>query len=316
MIGCIVGKGSIGKRHGDILNKLGINVYFIRRNTKKKDEIKITNKKFLEKSNFFLITNPTSNHIYALKKLLRYKKPILIEKPLFSQILKSNEYKKFLNKKLFVAYMLRYDPRIEKLKKIVSKSKSSYSKINWQTYMPNWHPKENFKKSYASQKKLGGGVILTCSHEIDLALYLFGGVESVNAFSIKNKLKIDVEDRVQIILRHLSGHLSEIFLDFGNKNLSRKIKVYNNNEILKWNFYKNFLTVTKKGKSKKIFCNYKNLDKIYECEIKDFLKYLNKDEDKCRISYINTINTQLTLNAINLSLKKKKQVFIRKNLRR
>ena len=39
MIGCIVGKGSIGKRHGDILNKLGINVYFIRRNTKKKDEI-------------------------------------------------------------------------------------------------------------------------------------------------------------------------------------------------------------------------------------------------------------------------------------
>ena len=53
MIGCIVGKGSIGKRHGSILSKLGVNVFFVRRNAQKKDEVKITNKKFLEKSNFF-----------------------------------------------------------------------------------------------------------------------------------------------------------------------------------------------------------------------------------------------------------------------
>ena len=78
MKGCIVGKGSIGKRHGNILRKLGVEVFYIRRNAKKKDEIKINNKKFLEKSNFFLITNPTSNHIYTLNKLLRFKKPILI----------------------------------------------------------------------------------------------------------------------------------------------------------------------------------------------------------------------------------------------
>ena len=309
MIGCIVRKGSIGKRHGSILSKLGVNVFFVRRNAQKKDEVKITNKKFLEKSNFFLITNPTSNHIYTLKKLLKYKKPILIEKPLSNKALQNSEYKKFFNKKIFIAFMLRYDPRIEKLKKILLKSKSVYSKINWQTYMPSWHPNENFKKSYASQKKLGGGVVLTCSHEIDLAIHLFGKVDSVNAFSIKKKLNINVEDRVQIILRHSSGHLSEIFLDFGNQNVSRKIKVFSNNAVMTWDFYKNFITLTKKGKSKKIYCNYHSLDKIYESQIKDFMKYLNKNENKCRVSFTNTINTQLTLDAIKQSLKKKKTSF-------
>ena len=37
--------------------------------------------------------------------------------------------------------MLRYDKRIQKLKKII-KEKTDYSKIVWQTYMPKWHPNE------------------------------------------------------------------------------------------------------------------------------------------------------------------------------
>ena len=58
--------------------------------------------------------------------------------------------------------MLRYDKRIQKLKKII-KEKTDYSKIVWQTYMPKWHPNENYKQSYASRKDLGEGSTNLCS---------------------------------------------------------------------------------------------------------------------------------------------------------
>ena len=88
------------------------------------------------------------------------------------------------------------------------------------------------------QEKTLGRVVLTCAHEIDLSNYLFGNVIKVNAFKIKNRLKMDVEDRVQIILEHSSGQISEIFLDFTNQIIERKIKVYSKQSIYEWNFFK------------------------------------------------------------------------------
>ena len=69
--------------------------------------------------------------------------------------------------------MLRHDPRIIFLKsKIENKlNKVKYANFFLQTFMPEWHPWENYHKSYASNKALGGGVLLTCSHEIDLSVF-------------------------------------------------------------------------------------------------------------------------------------------------
>ena len=101
------------------------------------------------------------------------------------------------------------------------------------------------------KKRPWGRGALTCAHEIDLSNYLFGNVIKVNAFKIKNRLKMDVEDRVQIILEHSSGQISEIFLDFTNQIIERKIKVYSKQSIYEWNFFKNYLLEHKKIKLKK-----------------------------------------------------------------
>ena len=55
--------------------------------------------------------------------------------------------------------------------------------------MPGWHKGENYKKSYALNKNLGGGVINTCCHEIDLALFFRTSKRSLcQRNKIKNKL--------------------------------------------------------------------------------------------------------------------------------
>ena len=64
-------------------------------------------------------------------------------------------------------------------------------------YLPYWHPKEDYKKSYASRKKLGGGVILTLIHEIDYLFWIFGKFKSVYSTGGNlTKLNTDVEDTV------------------------------------------------------------------------------------------------------------------------
>jgi hypothetical protein len=37
-------------------------------------------------------------------------------------------------------------------------------------YLPKWHPYADYRKEYTALKTLGGGVIRTLSHEIDLSL--------------------------------------------------------------------------------------------------------------------------------------------------
>ena len=43
------------------------------------------------------------------------------------------------------------------------------------SYLPQWR-KKNYKKSYSSNAKLGGGVSLDLSHEIDYIQWIFGNI--------------------------------------------------------------------------------------------------------------------------------------------
>ena len=154
--------------------------------------------------------------------------------------------KKKILKRIYVAYMMRFDPRINYLKKKINLNKVKISKFIWTTNMPKWHKNENFKKSYASQKKLGGGVLLTCSHEIDMSIFLFGEVKNCKIIYIKKDLKINVDEKCLVILQHKNNIVSEIYLDFTNQNNSRKLDIVTTDRIFKWDFNKNYIQVIKK----------------------------------------------------------------------
>ena len=296
MIVAIIGKGSIGKRHAKNLKKIGHQVFYVRRKkSKKKNEIT-----FFELNNridFFIISNPTSLHILTVQKILKFNKPILVEKPLSH---KNNLYLKKISKNynIFIGYQMRYDPRINLLKKLINKHKKCYANITWLTNMPNWHKNENYLESYSSRKVLGGGVVLTLSHEIDLACYIFGKVKSINVITLKNTLKIEVEDKIIICLKHYNGSISNIYLNFASKFFERRIEVYDQKSKLTYDFNKNFIEKKENLKNKKFICNI-NKDKIYTLEILDLINSIksNKKSD-CRINIKNTFHSQEVLNKI------------------
>ena len=320
---CIIGKGSIGQRHAKIFYKLGYNIIFLRSTEKKiKKNIKIKHKeiysyKDLKKINInlFLICNPTSCHIESIKKIIKNKINILIEKPLVSSSkdlkLLERLYKKYkIN--LFLGYMLRFDPRIELIKSKIKNRFNSirYANFIFQTYMPDWHPWEKYTRSYASNKKLGGGVLLTCSHEIDLATFLFGPASEVLCTRTKSFLKTNVENSVSLIIKHKNNITSNIILDFSSRGVNkRNFEIIFDKHSLIWNFSKPNVLI--KASKKNSYLKPKrdtSIDKIYFYQANDIHKRLTKSAS--RKAFNKLCLAEKIIFAAKKSLKSKKFVRV------
>ena len=320
---CIIGKGSIGQRHAKIYKKLGYNVFFLRSSKKKLKKLEKNNftelysYKDLKKINFklYLICNPTNLHFYSLKKILKKNVNIFVEKPLASNLRDLHKIRKYYNDykiNLFIGYMLRHDPRIIFLKnKIKNKlNKVKYANFFLQTFMPEWHSWENYHKSYASNKKLGGGVLLTCSHEIDLSVFLFGDAKEVFCTYTKSFLKTKVENSVILFIKHKNNITSNIILDFSSKvEKKRNFQIYLDQSSYYWDFYKPSILININGrKSFSIPSESSSIDKIYNYQNKNILK--NIIQKSKRKSFMNLSHTEEIIFAAKKSYRLKKIIEI------
>jgi len=75
------------------------------------------------------------------------------------------------------------------------------AEVVYAEYLPDWHPYEDYRESYAARAELGGGVVLTQIHDYDIAWWLFGPPSMVQATGGHlSDLEVDVEDTVDATL--------------------------------------------------------------------------------------------------------------------
>lgn len=194
----IIGFGSAARRHAYILEKFK-QVKEIRVITKiKKVKYKII--EFHSESiksynpDYIIIANETYKHYATLLKINKFvkNKVILVEKPLFHKF-----YSKTLktNNKIYVAYNLRFNPLVQKLKFFLKNKNFSYISATCFSDATKWRKNISFNNSYSSSIKKGGGVALDLSHEIDLIQYLVGDFKILFSLSKKiSNLKSKVDD--------------------------------------------------------------------------------------------------------------------------
>lgn len=120
------------------------------------------------------ICNPSSKHLVDAHNFSKIKSHLFIEKPLIGS---HKTYKKLMHQvkknKLItmIGYQTRFHPIIKYIENVIKKNRDGkiiYAEFKNLSYLPKYHIYENYKKSYASNKNLGGGVLLSQSHEIDL----------------------------------------------------------------------------------------------------------------------------------------------------
>lgn len=292
----IIGYGSIGKKHAKLLSKLcGKSSVFILSKKKIDNYKSFKNLNDISKINFnyIVISSPPSAHYSQIKFIEKnYRdKIVLVEKPLFHKSIKI----KTKNNKFFVGYNLRFHPLIKILKQKIKNKKIFSTIINCSSFLPEWRANVDYKNIYSSKKKLGGGVLLDLSHELDYFQLLFGKLKFQNInFIKKNKisnLKINVEDNAMIQGKQNKMDFL-ININFFSKNICREIILETNNETIKSDLINYSLQIySKKNNSiKKVKLRY--VDTYFEqhlnllkrkfynlCSFNDGLELMNLIDD-------------------------------------
>jgi len=284
----IVGYGSIGKRH--VENLLNESDYEILICTKQKNlkfrnkRIKIYNslKRCLdEKPSIGFITNETSLHVQTAIELAKNNLDLFLEKPLSNSKKNIHKLKKIVKEnKLIVqmGYQFRFHKCIQKIHQLILQKKIGKIisvQIENNSYLPDWHPYEDYTKSYASKEKLGGGIILTQIHELDYLYWFFGKPKSI--FSVTGKfsdLKLSVDDFSTSIIEFKHKIIAEVHLDFFQGPDFKSCKIKGTNGIIYWNSDLNQVKYFNNKKRKwEILLKLNNFQRnqMYIDEIKDFL---------------------------------------------
>ncbi len=158
------------------------------------------------------VCTPSSMHLDIALRAADAGCHLFIEKPVSHRMDGLARLSATVERKAVVAAVgcqWRFHPVVERLHALIhSRALGTIVKaeLHYAEYLPDWHPYEDYRESYAARAELGGGVVLTQIHDYDLAWWLFGAVRGVHATGGRlSELEIDVEDTVRAQLDTASG---------------------------------------------------------------------------------------------------------------
>jgi len=293
----IIGYGSIGKRHEEVL--------FSMKNIQKIDIVtqqtlvdKITYKNLedissLEEYDYFVIASPTYKHHQQLKYLESklINKLIFCEKPLFE----TQQQLQIVKNRVYIGYVLRFHPLLQKLKELISTEKVINISVNCGQYLPTWRVGSDYKSSYSAKKEEGGGVLLDLSHEIDYVQWLFGKMDELKSYQLKvSDLEINSDDLTIFIGITEQGTIVNLSIDYINKITYRTILVNTFNYSFELNFIDNKMIQKDKSGKEKIYMSPK-LERN-DMFINMHQSILTKQESVC--TYSEALNVMDTITTI------------------
>ena len=178
---------------------------------------------------FILISNPTAVHYDTIQKVIRYKKPLFIEKPLFGALSKeANDLVMEVGRQgilTYVACNLRFLESIVKIKNLLIGKRVNEVNVYCGSYLPDWRPNVDFRKVYSANKEMGGGVHIDLIHELDYVYWLFGvPIHTQSFFSNKSSLNITAYDYANYLWEYDDFSVS-VVLNYYRRESKRTLEV-------------------------------------------------------------------------------------------
>jgi predicted dehydrogenase len=265
----VVGGGSIGRRHLANLKLCGVTELAVvePQSDRVADLMSESAKVFSSLSqglewspDLALVATPTHLHLSQAKEIVQAGVPVFIEKPLSDSDAGITELISLIgNNKLptMVGCNMRFHPGPAKIKQLLLEGaigRVYFSRIHTGSYLPEWRKGQDYRQSYSAKLSQGGGCLLDCIHEIDLASWYQGSISEVfcRAAHVSN-LEIDVEDVALLICEHRGGSLSQIELDYVQRNYDRGCHIVGEKGSLTWDFSNGTVTLQKVGSEKQTF---------------------------------------------------------------
>src|SRR6185436_14926111 len=247
----IAGLGSIGRRHFRNLIGLGEKELFLLRSqhaTLPADElagypVETNVEEALEKykPNAVIVANPTALHLDIAIPAVKAGCHILLEKPVADSLGRISELQTGAQQsgsKILVGFQFRYHPTLNKARELLRQGalgRVLTVHAHWGEYLPQWHPWEDYRQSYAARADLGGGVIRTLTHPLDYLRYIIGEVESLWSFNGHiSPLELDVEDIAEIGLKFSNGAIGGVHLNYVQRPPRHTLEIVGTQGTLRW----------------------------------------------------------------------------------
>lgn len=164
------------------------------------------------------IATPTSTHLSYAQLFLNFVEVILIDKPLDSTLNVCEVFcrnAKYSSTSVFLNFQRRYMDCWNWLYHAVRSYDTGgflYAEGTIASNYTAWRPEKSPEVLYAARAELGGGVLLTECHEIDLIQWILGPITSVCASSFHDSEKYEVENQAQL--------LCEIEFPYGKRSVT------------------------------------------------------------------------------------------------
>lgn len=246
----VIGYGSIGKRHTDVLSEMGVfkSVSVLSSQSDLPYET-ITSMTEISGLNpdYVVIASPTAMHYKQLRFLENHLegRKILVEKPLFE----SMNYLQVKYNDVFVGYNLRFHPLLQKLRDFIISRKLWNINVFCGSYLPDWRPGIDYRKTSSAMRNLGGGVLLDLSHELDYLQWIAGPIEVEHAVSKKvSHLEIDSDDLLLLSGKTENETHIHVSLNYFTRKSFRRILVDGEGISIQGDLISNKLDVVEDGK--------------------------------------------------------------------
>lgn len=238
----LIGLGSIGKRHARLIQQHFSHEVVALRTFRGQEPndlgipelhswAEVENQPF----DVAFVTNPTNQHIETAQRCAESGLHLFIEKPIdrsldgLERLVATTRARRL---SAYVAYPLRHHPLMNALKKRLENQAVLHASMVCASYLPQWRPQHDYRKSHSCFQAQGGGVLLEMSHELDMAEYLFGPVLNIEGrLSRTSNLTVDSDDCADLILRHDHG-ITNIHLNLFSQQRRRSVEVDTANGFL------------------------------------------------------------------------------------
>jgi len=175
------------------------------------------------------ICNPTFLHVPTAIRCAELGMHLFIEKPIshntegLERLIGLVSCK---NLTAYVAYPLRHHPKTKSLGIELWGKKILHARFVCTSYLPWWRPGADHTKCYSAHRDQGGGPLLDMSHQLDLAVHLFGPIKGIEGkWGRAANVTVDADDYADLIITHKSGMVSNIHINFFSKRAQDYVEV-------------------------------------------------------------------------------------------
>ena len=254
MIGLLVGYGSIGRRHLTNLHVLGVDDWAVVHTgagslpfeppCRVRTYASLAGALDIEEPTFAVVANPTAMHVSAARACVARGCDLLLEKPVSHNLHGLAELAREATAhdvRVLVGFQFRFHPAMSRIARSWKSRQLACpftSWVVWGEFLPDWHPWEDWRTSYAARRDLGGGVHHTLCHPFDYLRMLFGEVTGlVASLTDHGPLGLDVAEAADVALRFRSGVTANVHLDYWSRPATHRVEIVATEGTIVWDHH-------------------------------------------------------------------------------